>query len=306
MKVFTKGQLDAQDPLNENFSEIGASLQSLYNPNLIINGDFQVWQRGTSFNAVTTKTFTADRWAALDAVGANLTVTKRGNNLKILNNSDSNYARIFQTFEDDIKNRLLGKSMTLTIKVSASQGKCISHVCDGNMGFATFTLTPGINVLKFTMPSSFDGALSVTIQTASGVSNFIDIEYVKLEAGSKSTSLIPRHYTKELEICRRYLYTLDYYTHLRSVGYYEGSIYFWLPLPVPLRVAPTLSLGTEGIDWQIVNEELVAQTGFTVSVISSSYKNGILLQAAKTNHGLTDATFKIVTRNTALLDAEIY
>lgn len=34
------------------------------NPNLLINGDFQVWQRGESFSAIGQNVYTADRWAS--------------------------------------------------------------------------------------------------------------------------------------------------------------------------------------------------------------------------------------------------
>jgi len=53
-----------------------------YNPaaslarNLIINGDFQVWQRGTSFNTGSTRIYTCDRWSYLRAGAAAHTVSQ--------------------------------------------------------------------------------------------------------------------------------------------------------------------------------------------------------------------------------------
>ena len=55
-------------------SDIGSSVQAYsasilttsdvnQHPNLVINGNFNVWQRGTSFTGVTTGDFTADRWS---------------------------------------------------------------------------------------------------------------------------------------------------------------------------------------------------------------------------------------------------
>src|SRR6185437_8122446 len=43
--------------------------------NIIDNGGFEIWQRGTTFNSVASGTYTADRWST-DVSGATLNITK--------------------------------------------------------------------------------------------------------------------------------------------------------------------------------------------------------------------------------------
>ena len=39
-----------------------ALVKNISNPNLLINGDFQIWQRGVSFGVIPANSYTADRW----------------------------------------------------------------------------------------------------------------------------------------------------------------------------------------------------------------------------------------------------
>jgi hypothetical protein len=46
--------------------------------NAVINGDFRIWQRGTSFTPTATNTFTADRWTTFyDGTGATRTISQQ-------------------------------------------------------------------------------------------------------------------------------------------------------------------------------------------------------------------------------------
>ena len=44
--------------------------------NLLINGGFDVWQRGTSFTPTGANPYTADRWLVYQSSTSNVTVTK--------------------------------------------------------------------------------------------------------------------------------------------------------------------------------------------------------------------------------------
>jgi len=62
--------------VDPNTGGVQAGLMNFRNG--IINGDFDVWQRGTTFNAVATAAFTADRWQVVyDGSGATRAITQQ-------------------------------------------------------------------------------------------------------------------------------------------------------------------------------------------------------------------------------------
>ena len=88
-------------------------MQGVSAPNLLINGDFQIWQRGNSFTNVSTG-YTADRWKIYSE--SNVNVSKTDNGLKFKTNVDWGY--LIYCFDDKTFNEIKGKNITLTIKTT--------------------------------------------------------------------------------------------------------------------------------------------------------------------------------------------
>ena len=130
----------------------------------------------------------------------------------------------------------------------------------------------------------------------------------KLELGSVQTlahqdssgawvlNEIPK-FGEQLAACQRQLIPLSSY-QCPAARLGTNEILFFVPLPVTMRTLPTI----EQNGFQVLSKTGEAQTGFTFSV-SSLRSNGVIINASKTGHGMTDAVLNAGTLS--LLSAEL-
>ena len=192
---------------------------NLSNPNLLINGDFQVWQRGTSFditnNSSHLEQYTADRWWTFYE-DKSFTVRK-GENGGI---AVSQPQGMLQSLEKPLE---VGETYTLSAKVDDE--------------IITTTLIGGApldnGLFDYFKWGEFD---AIQIR---GASTEKTIYWVKLEKGSIATPFVPRLYAEELAMCQRY------YQNRVCIGspvYYYATDKHWI-VGVQfdqMRIPPTL------------------------------------------------------------------
>lgn len=178
-------------------------LDNAANPNLLINGDFQIWQRGESFTVDTTGSYTADRWFCRAAEGsASITITRTAAGMQF----DGSVVLEYHYEAADV-DKLSGKTVTLSWSVDGVTSSSVQ----------TFPTT---------------GVVSVTLPT-SGTLNWI-----KLELGDEATPYVPKGYGEELVACMRYYQVMG---TMFCAGYANaGTAYASYVPPVPLRTTPTL------------------------------------------------------------------
>lgn len=246
--------------------------------NKIINGDFGIWQRGTTFASVSSGSYTADRWRVnFDGTGAK-TVSQQtftpgtapvagyeGQYYFRLNQttagSGATYNAVQQTIED--VRTFAGQTVTFSIWAKADTARTVAIGLNQNFGSGgsspVYGTTQNISVTtswqRFTLTFSVASVSGKTIGTSSflelsinlpiNTTQTIDIWGGQLEPGSTATPFQTATGTKqgELAACQRYYY--------RSIA---GNSYGWLgngigqgtttaivgcPLPVMMRVVPT-------------------------------------------------------------------
>lgn len=153
--------------------KLGGQLPSYYvqsNPNLLINGNFQIWQHGTSISVSSDKYYyTADRFRAI-TFGGTATVTKVTNGLKT--NASITLQYCCETIDLE---KITGKTVTL----SYSKNNVVTT--------STFVVS---NKIVFSVVLVMNDILN----------------WVKLEIGTHATQNVPRFYGEELILCQRYFY----------------------------------------------------------------------------------------------------
>lgn len=165
-------------------------MAQICNPNLLINGDFKVWQRGTSFANISTG-YICDRWHVYTE-GGTCNYENYNNMLKItLNDNKPTY--VIYSFEDIDYLKIIDVPLCITLK---------AH---NNIYSKSFKIQEGDNWLEL------GGVDSISIVSSFNNSNIqlyidknIEIEYIKLELGDKATPFVPRLYAEELALCKRY------------------------------------------------------------------------------------------------------
>lgn len=224
------------------------------NPNLLINGDFQVWQRGVSIAVNKKGTLTADRWTAIYD-SASYTVKKDSVGRLQLVPPSAGKCGIYQKIElnSSIISSLKGNTYTLSFYVlSSSEFNLTSSVNILYNGGSTTNLgrieklIEGGKTTKveytFTIPSdaNFDdfNSLQVVLLNDYGIQSSVYFSKVKLEMGDFATPFIPKSYAEELILCERYYQTYSYMM-IRNLTSTPGVLYGGFPMRTRMRIKPT-------------------------------------------------------------------
>jgi hypothetical protein len=240
--------------------------------NSVINGGFDVWQRGTTFNSHTNTNYSADRWwVVTDAVGTvNITqqdISAQGLGfrycLRAERSSGTNRWVVGTNLETSIVKRLLGKTVVLSfylregsalssdISVSlatkSTEAKFGSNVDAASLTVAnasinTSTFTRFSVTLSIPSNSSASGLGIEFSATQAGASNaFFEITGVQLEAGAVATPFEFEDYGTTLEKCQRYYESVSWGIYY-AAALAGTDIYLPLSYRVTKRVAPTVTL----------------------------------------------------------------
>ena len=241
--------------------------------NAIINGDFNIWQRGTSINlTAATSTYLADRFNLyMDTNAGTVNYSRQpftpGN--YIPGNESLYFARIstggncFLSFSHLIEGveTFAGRTVTVSFWARTSTAKTFSTMIRQNFGVGgsavvdkRISYTTSTSWQRFTFTFTLDSISGKTIGSSSylllqpieygaSTGNFTyDIWGVQVELGPVATPFERRPIATELLMCQRYFYNNPVqYGPATSFGLgnaYHGPVV----LPTTMRIPPAITL----------------------------------------------------------------
>lgn len=289
------------------------TIMNLYkqpNPNLLINSDFQVWQRGTEFADINGK-YSADRWYVQAHLSKGVKIQKINEGLKmsaIVNNSSTPDHGAYVEIKQPMENNMKGK-VTLSIRARGfgimsfflyydnSSHYSNIHRENLNKTWQTYSFTIDIESLRQVIPTFRVEGYTQDLEV------WMDIDWIKMEYGAEATEYVPKTHMQELTECQRYYQRVNIVG--RATTIYPNTIQFIHSLPVTMRKMPSI-IHDATTDTEIVNviNGTSNQKGFTVSG-NAMNESVVYIQLDKTAHGLSDCYFRNATCN-IYADAEIY
>ena len=171
------------------------------NPNLIINGDFRINQRGLP--SYTGTIYGVDRWQGSEF----LTVTPQKNGSVNLSANGGQGYFVQRIEETDC---LWGKTLTMSFSIndivySATATLPSEKPSSGGTFIDTIWVDGTVRARLYYYSSS--KTLAYTFDVSNGKNLIID--YAKLEIGDVATKFIPRLYIEEIAHCQRYYEKID-------------------------------------------------------------------------------------------------
>ena len=251
------------------------------NPNLLINPDFKINQRGsTSYDGVSNTLYTVDRWLV-----ANGHATVSDNGFTVSSDSGAG------TWLTQKLEKALETVVTLTVNISNISGK-ISLTTPSNNFFVT---SPGISSITLDRLEEFN----IYVYENSSVT----LKWAKLEQGSIATPFVVPNPAEELSKCKRYFIRLGTISFIpvknqiseiareNKTSYFQSINGFF---GVQMRKSPTISY--DKTPKYTSGEDI---SGVTVDLNASDVRVGSL----KATPDISNWSLNV---ENVIIDAEIY
>jgi hypothetical protein len=295
---------------NGTLNLVGQTTNFYAGKNKVINGDFGIWQRGTSFS--TNNVYTADRWYVTGDGSPTFTLSQQTftagtapvagyegqyfARYAVTSAGGSTYRQLQQQIED--VRTFAGQTITISFWARINSGTVTGNYVRWNQVFGSggsatvngssnnFTLTSSWQ--RFTVTTSVTSISGKTI----GTSSYLGIDFVlpftttmsvdfwgvQVEAGSTATAFQTATGTiqGELAACQRYYYRLP---ALTASNRYLGNGMAWsatasmigFTYPVTMRIRPTaLEQSGTAADYATVRSQSSTDNCTAVPVYSVS------------------------------------
>jgi hypothetical protein len=251
--------------------------------NKIINGNFDVWQRGTSFTLSTSFQYTVDRWRAKVGTGGAGSITRN------VSSGDGNPYLTFAITTAGTGSHELSQPIEFVRSVSGTGGASTSVTVSMRVARTSGTGTLDVSLLQYfgsggspsasvslslgtitptststlysltgtlasitgkTFGSNNDDQLVLIITPSNAVASY-DFASVQVEPGSVATPFERRSYGQELALAQRYYYRIsssaasgNYCKYGQAFASATTNYNAQIFFPVPMRSSPTLDAST--------------------------------------------------------------
>ena len=274
---------------------------SSYNPNLLLNDEMTINQKGKSVY-YGPSTYGTDRWLLIDDYAFMRTNT---NSQWVIGIEDSVGAAEREIVAQKIENykTLVGKTLTLTLSYSnlteSVSGTTQLALYDGVKTETVALTSSGTAILTATISSNAD-RVEVRIKTsATGTDTSFVFKYCKLELGSSSTPFVSKNIGLALTECQRYYQKLSTFG-CSNIPTTATSFDAPINLFTPLRITPTLKLSAKPLI--IGNGNSISSTSYSIS----SLKNNKAIINLQCTQSMTLNQVYVLSDVIAELDAEMY
>lgn len=237
----------------DRYTKAEAEARFMPNPNLLDNSDYKIAQAG--YNGAHGSTgYLCDRWSKYIVTGSmtddGMLLTPSGAGAWIIQ-----YKLLTDTGLSE------GDTVTLTVRVNGTvySGSATLQIKSAAVDADSMVDTDDIRAAAF-IPAGNTDQIAVYIV----IKQTCTLTWTKLEKGSVATPYVPKGYGAELAECMRYYQKSE--DDLYAVPY-GGKSYIVHEFGVPMRVAPTVTLGYSP---ESREDQTASIYGFTVKFSGSS------------------------------------
>ncbi len=275
------------------------------NPNLLINSNFQIWQRG---NGPFTAGLSADRWNITWNAGGTSSIVKISDGLRFSNSGGTSRPMVRQYLEHGIIEN--GKTYALSIGLVNGTIYSGSVVADEANYRAVYFGNHSIALGKNTTNAFWCFIIYCDMNST------LDVKWCKLEPGPIATPFIPRPYAEELAMCQRYYenswfpFNATYVDCHLAQCWATNNADARVDFQITKRVVPTVTIIPEHPQTNIYYfaTNSTYYTAASSSVLTRGITKGVMIRFVKSASDVsTWATGQVIqTRFHWEADAEIY